>query len=116
MKTAVKRFISIILCISMLMGMIVVGDAYDDRTYAYIHSNVDYSNNKAYSCGVFPDASTLKTNPEADLGDADNQFVVLEIVPTYDQGTFGILFRAASRLIWRQSSGIIIRIRTIWDC
>lgn len=89
MKTAVKRFISIILCISMLMGMIVVGDAYDDRTYAYIQSNVDYSNNKAYSYGDFPDASTLKTNPEADLGDADNQFVVLEIVPTYDQGTFG---------------------------
>lgn len=89
MKTVAKRIISVILCISMLMGMIAVGDFYDDQTYAYTHLNPDYSKNKAYSCGNYPDASTLKTNLEDDLGSEDNPFVVLEIVPTFDQGNFG---------------------------
>ncbi|MGN0416139.1 MAG: DUF5057 domain-containing protein [Agathobacter sp.] len=89
MKTAVKRFISIILCISMLMGMIVVGDAYDDRTYAYTQTNADYSNNEAI-CGEgnYP-TTALKTDPEADLGESGNPFVVLEVVPTLDQAQFG---------------------------
>lgn len=86
MKTVLKRVLSIVLCLSMLAGLIVVGDASDDRTYADTASTTLETRNNAYS-GTYP--SALKTNKLEDLGTAENPLVVLEVVPTLDQAQFG---------------------------
>ena len=86
MRTITKRILSIMLCVSMLAGLIVVGDASDDRTYADTASALEKTKNQAY-LGTYP--STLKMNPGDKLGTEANPFVALEIVPTLDQASFG---------------------------
>lgn len=90
MKTMVKRILSIVVCLSMLCGMIVVGDASDDRTYADPATGETVNPyNKAY-IGEYPATDTsLKSDSGDDLGTAGNPFVVLEIVPQLDQAQFG---------------------------
>lgn len=89
MKTIVKRILSIVLCISMLCGMVVVGDASNDRTYAdtSLTGNTVNPNNKAW-IGEYP-TTALKTNIGEDLGTTSNPFVVLEVVPELNQAQFG---------------------------
>ncbi|MCI7321834.1 MAG: DUF5057 domain-containing protein [Lachnospiraceae bacterium] len=117
MRTAVKRIISIMLCISMLAGLIVVGDASDDRTLADTPSMSEKNQNKAY-VGDYPSTS-LKSDKSKNLGTGKNPFVVLEIVPTLDQASIGYLIpgcepidMAAAETDMENSRGVLEPLKT----
>lgn len=88
MKTAMKRILSIGLCICMLMGMIVVGDGSGDRTYADTAASKVTAGNQAF-IGSYPTENLKTSNDPDDIGTAENPFVVLEVVPTLEQAQFG---------------------------
>lgn len=88
MKTAMKRILSIGLCISMLVGMVVVGDASNDRTYADTAAPTVTAGNQAF-IGTYPTENLKTNNNPDDLGTATNPFVVMEVVPTLEQAQFG---------------------------
>lgn len=88
MKTAMKRILSIGLCICMLMGMIVVGDGSGDRTYADTAAPKVTAGNQAF-IGSYPTENLKTSNDPYDIGTVENPFVVLEVVPTLEQAQFG---------------------------
>ena len=94
MKKTVKRILAVVLCISLLCGMIIIGDATYDRTLADNPLSTDTVNpyNKAW-IGEYPDENTsLKTNLGEDVGSKNNPFIVLEIVPELNQAQAGYFF------------------------
>lgn len=78
MKNYVKRFVSIVLCICMLAGMIFTGGG--------LEALADSMN-----IGTTDAVDLNPKNLSAELGTAENPFTILEIVPEYSHAQIGYM-------------------------
>lgn len=79
MKNYVKRFVSIVLCICMLAGMIFTGGGLEALADSMNIGTTDAEN-------------LNPKNLSAELGTAENPLTILEIVPSYEMAQIGYFF------------------------